>query len=263
MPLLGELGEMVGSEFPYELEPNGTFRTTLTSSQALVTGYAVVSLEQGSVLPVGTAIFQFRDDGGGLISEAGVGATLPTNRARIFVDTVGTQTGVAIASPENGTGAITFRLLDRNGLRFRETTRDLPPNGHLAIFADELFADLPPGFTGVMGIEAEVVIVPITLKLTVNRRNDLILTTLPIADLTRLVEGDSLVFPQIGFGLGFSTKLILISSAEAEDPAQTGRLARAPLPADFEASCRGASCRLDLRGTGLSMGDPSQHFQAD
>ena len=199
------------------------FQGTLTSLGGIVTGYAVVTVEEGGGIPSGTAIFQFRDALGNLVSEAGVGAVLPTTRARIFVDTVNTRTGVAIASVGNGPTEVTLRLLDRNGLEFAQTTRDLDANGHLAIFVDELFEDLPPGFTGILEIQAEVALVPITLKLTINARGDLILTTLPVADLTRPMQAESLVFPQIGFGQGFSTRLILISSSE-QNASNTGLL---------------------------------------
>ena len=214
LPLELELDGHLASSFPFELGPAGVFEGTLTSSAGVLAGYAVVTVEQGT-LPSGTAIFQFRDAGGSLTSEAGVGAVLPTTRARVFVDTVDTRTGVAISSRGAAPTTVRFRLLDRNGLDFAETTRDLPTAGHLAIFADELFENLPPGFTGVLEIDADVPIVPVTLKLTVNQRGDLILTTLPVADLNRPIQTDSLVFPQIGFGMGFSTRLILISAEEA------------------------------------------------
>ena len=212
-----------GSVFPYALAPNGVFQGTLTSSTDIFTGYAVITVDQGNGIPSGTAIFQFRDTLGNLVSEAGVGAVLPTTRARIFVDTIDTRTGVAIASPGNGPTEVTLRLLDRNGLEFAQTTRELAADGHLPIFVDELFEDLPVGFTGVLQIEAEVAIVPITLKLTINGRDDPILTTLPVADLTRPILAETLVFPQIGFGLGFSTRLILISSSD-DDSLSNGLL---------------------------------------
>ena len=167
-------------------------------------------------LPRGVPFFQFTTDGS-IVSEAGVGAILPTTQARIFVDNAGTQTGVAIASPGNLQTTVTFDLLSRNGgLSIEKTTRDLPAQGHLAVFADELF-ELPPGFTGLMEITSPVPIVPITLKLTENQRGHPILTTLPIADLTQSVAADSLVFPQVGLGetpgVGeISTRLLLINT---------------------------------------------------
>ncbi|MDA2935577.1 hypothetical protein MYX82_14765, partial [Acidobacteria bacterium AH-259-D05] len=215
-PLELELDGITGSAFPYQIEANGTFRGQLSSSGTVTVGYAVVTLDEGIQTPAGSAIFQFTANGS-VLSEAGVAAILPTTVARIFVDNAGTQTGVAIASPGNPQTIVTFALLTRNaGVSIEQTTRTLPAQGHLAVFADELF-DLPPGFTGLMEITSSVPLVPITLKLTVNQRNHPILTTLPISDLTRLVEADSLIFPQIGFGdavgVGkLSTRLLLINT---------------------------------------------------
>src|SRR5205814_2130084 len=50
------------------------------------------------------------------------------------------------------------------------------------------------------------------LKVTdVPSRGDIILTTLPVADLTRISGGGRAVFPQIALGSGFSTRLILLN----------------------------------------------------
>ena len=202
-PLELQLDGIAGSDFPYDLAPDGVFQATLTSDSGGFAGYATVTVEEGSGSPAGTAIFQFREPGGNLVSEAGVGAGLTTTLARIFVDNVDTQTGVAVASPGNPSAEVTFRLLDLTGRQLGVVRRILPEAGHLAVFADELFPDLTDRLTGVLEIASEVPFMPITLKLTVNERGDLILTTLPVADLTRPRPTGLLVFPQVGFGLGF------------------------------------------------------------
>ena len=71
-------------------------------------------------------------------------------------------------------------------------------------------------------IESPQPLVPVTLKLTVNARGDLILTTLPVADLETTVEGELRVLPQVGFGLGFSTQFILIGTGA--DQTQQGQI---------------------------------------
>ncbi len=222
LPLELQLDGVPGSRFDYTLFPDGVFQGTLTSPAGVLAGYAVVTVEEGTIAPGGTAIFQFRDGIGNLISEAGVGAILATTRARILVDHVQTQTGVAIASPGNEALSVTFRLLDRNGFLLDETARDLVSGGHLPIFADQLFPDLPNGFTGILEIAAPFEVVPVTLKLTRNTRQEDILTTLPVADLTRIGQATTLVFPQVGFGRTsgfgeFSTRLIFIHT-DTENP---------------------------------------------
>ena len=188
-------------------------------------GYAVVTPEEESRTPSGSAIFQFTS-GDSVISEAGVAAVLPTTAARIFVDNDETRTGVAIANADNPETLVTFTLLNSNGSPLETTTRLLAASGHLSIFADELFSQAGEGFSGLMEITSPVPVAPVTLKLTTNRRAQPILTTLPLADLTRTRTAASVIFPQIGFGDfesgAFATRLLLING-EAES-GLTGRL---------------------------------------
>ena len=212
-----ELDETIGSSFPYQIGPNGTFSGELTSDSGTNVGYAVVTLEEGSQSPAGSAIFQFTS-GGSVISEAGIAAVAPITSARIFVDNVGTRTGVAIANAGNPDTTITLSLVNINGSSVQTTTRDLVAGGHLSIFADELFSEAGEGFTGLMEMTSPVAIAPVTLKLTTNSRNQSILTTLPLANLTEVVTADSLIFPQLGFGDfeggSLATRLILINQEQ-------------------------------------------------
>ena len=220
-----ELDQTTGSSFPYQIEPDGTFSGKLTSASVTAVGYAVVTLEEGSQTPTGTVIFQFTS-GDSVLSEAGIAAVTPTTSARIFVDNVGTRTGVAIASAGNPSTTVTFQLRDLNGSSLQTMTRPLPAGGHLSIFADELFSEAAEGFTGLMEMTSPVPIAPVTLKLTTNGRGQSIVTTLPLVDLTRTVMGSSLFFPQIGFGDfeggSFATRLILINQDQMSGA--TGRL---------------------------------------
>ncbi|MDA2933392.1 IPT/TIG domain-containing protein [Acidobacteria bacterium AH-259-D05] len=220
-----ELEGTSATAFPYQIEPDGTFRGEFARSSGTGVGYAVVTLQEGSRTPSGSAIFQFKS-GSSVLSEAGVEAITPTIASRIFVDNVGTRTGVAIANPQNIATTVTFDLLNSSGSFLQRTTQDLSARGHVAKFADELFSDLEPGFTGLMEITSSVAIAPVSLKLTTNARNHPIITTLPIADLTRPLTASSLIFPQIGFGDfgsgAFATRLIFINGDK--QGSITGRL---------------------------------------
>src|SRR6185436_16840725 len=161
------------SEFDYEILAQGTYRAELDSISGLGVGYATLVPEAGSETPAGSAIFQFKS-GGQLVTEAGVGAIPATAAARVFVDYIGTQTGVAIANPGDLTADVTFTLMDRYGVEEASIIRRLPARNHLAIFVHELFPTVADGYTGVMEIRSVNAIVPITLKLTRNTRNDLV-----------------------------------------------------------------------------------------
>ncbi len=209
-PLVLELQGMLDSRFEYSIPAFGVIRMEFSrSDNQTAVGYAVVTPDEGTT-PAGTALFQFTN-GSSVISEAGVGAAPLLTRVRLFVDNAGTRTGVALASPGNPSTPFTFRLLDREQRFIEDRTREVEENGHLAIFADELFTDVPGGFTGILEITAAVPFAPVTLKLTMNARGEPILTTLPVVDLDHPRKQTPVYFPQVGFGLGFSTRLILLS----------------------------------------------------
>ena len=116
------------------------------------------------------------------------------------MDNVGTQTGVAFANAGNPATTVTFNLLGINGSLQQSTTQELAAGGHLSIFTNQLFSEAEEEFTGLMEITSPLSIAPVTLKLTTNSRDQSILTTLPLADLTQALSADSSISPQVGFG---------------------------------------------------------------
>ena len=210
------------SQFAYDLPPNGVLLLELTRSEGTGVGYAVVSLEQGSVVPSAAAIFQFRAQApspatsgelGAVLTEAGILSRPPTTRARLFVDSFRTLTGVAVASHDNEETKATFRLIRDDGT-FRETTRDLAAGGHLAIFADQLFPGLDRR-DQTLEITSPNPLYFTTLKLSTNERSESVLTTLPVLDLNRPESGIRF-FPQYAFGGGLATRLIFVSGDEID-----------------------------------------------
>jgi sugar lactone lactonase YvrE len=220
-PLALHLNGSDASRVSYSIEPNGAFRADCDRPAGLASGYATVEPEAGSMAPSGSAVFQFKS-GGRLVTEAGVGAAVPTTSARIFVDNTGTYTGVALASTSDSATDVRVDLLDRYGSAIDQTSRRLPARGHSAVFAHELFPDLGSSFTGLIEISSPTALAAVTLKLTTNGRGDSVLTTLPVADLTRPLTAVERIFPQIAIGEGFSTRLILINARTAT--AATGRI---------------------------------------
>ncbi len=215
-----ESGGEMSSEFAYELPPHGVLLIELTRSEGTGVGYAVVSLEEGSVVPSAAAIFQFRSqapapatggDLGAVLTEAGILSRPATTHARLFVDSFKTLTGVAVASYDNPETEVTFRLIRDDGT-FRETTRDLAAGGHLPIFADQLFPGLDRR-DQTLEITSPNPLYFTTLKLSTNERSESVLTTLPFLDLNNLESGIRF-FPQVVIDGGFSTRLIFVGAIE-------------------------------------------------
>ncbi len=222
---------VTASQFAYQLSANGTGELEFTSSSdETLSGYASVLPNKGSALPSGTAIFRFRE-GDNPVSEAGVAAIPPSDRVRMFVDNRDTLTGVALAIPGAAATDFEFTLLSLEGVVLDSANRNVPANGHTAVFVNEIFSALEAGFQGLMEISTSanglqgppVQFVPVSLKLTINQREDNILTTLPVADMNRVPQHGTYIFSQVGFGfepgLGeLNTRLIFISA----DTGRTG-----------------------------------------
>jgi hypothetical protein len=134
-PLLVRVSGTTVTSVAYDIAPQGMFKATLDGVSGVDVGYAVVTPSTGTLAPSGTAIFRFQN-GAGLVSEAGVPAAPMTSAARIFVDQIGTRTGVAIANPGTQTANLTLTLLDRYGGALSTVTRTMPPRTHVPLFAD-------------------------------------------------------------------------------------------------------------------------------
>jgi sugar lactone lactonase YvrE len=210
------LGGADQSRFAYDIAANGTYRVELERSGNLRSGYAVVTPEGGSAAPNGSAVFRYSRNAS-LVTETGVAATEATKAMRVFVDNSGSYTGVALANSENRPANVRFTLLDRDGNVRGNASKSLLAKEHIAAFAHELFPELSGQFTGLMEITSDAALAAITLKLTENARGDLVYATLPVADLNNPPVSRLMIFPQMAFGGGFSTRLIFIS-VDKENP---------------------------------------------
>ena len=110
---------------------------------------------------------------------------------------------------------VVFILQDRFGVEQDRVSQTVPAGGHLARMAQELFPTLALGFSGLIEIQSPVPVAPITLQLTINTRGELVMTTLPVADLTQPTTTSLVVFPHIVIGSGFETRLVFLNGEAA------------------------------------------------
>ncbi|MBZ5535027.1 MAG: hypothetical protein LAO31_03650 [Acidobacteriia bacterium] len=243
-------GTAHGNDIVFVTKPTGTNTHLLLSSGSVKTssttgngstvqaGYATVDLNSGS-MPYGTAVFSVSKNGI-VVSEAGVPASPPTTRARIFIEsrssiagksdreasgTISINTGFAMVNQGSATATITFQLRDSAANNMAVGHAALPPNSHVARFIDELHQmapdfNLPPNFTtstgfGSLEITSDQPLSIVALRLVANQRGETLLTTTPVADLQRVPLSGTLYFPQLADGGGYQTSLILLNSSSA------------------------------------------------
>jgi hypothetical protein len=200
--------------FPYEIPPGGVFVfETDGSPSSTGSGWAQVIPDSETSTPVGAAVFSF-SQGGILVTQSGIPSATPTTHAHVYVDTTGQHnTGLAIANPAGTALSVSVTAFRPDGsTRAGLGTVPLVALGHAAAFAWQFIQGLPSGFTGVLDISAPQPFVALTLRSLQNSRGDFLMTTMPIADLSR-TPTSPLVFPQIADSDGYQTEIILLSTS--------------------------------------------------
>jgi hypothetical protein len=213
-----QVGGTAGSQFRYSIPDGGVFRFQTDGSPATTTsGWARLTPDAGTSAPIGAGVFGY-NPGNFLVAESGVPSSLSTTHARVYVDlSGGHNTGLAIANLTSTDARITITALQSDGVTGIGTSQDplpLPPNGHQAHFASEFVAGLPDGFVGVLDIISSTPFAALTLRSLNNERNEFLLATFPVADMTRAAPAP-IVFPQIADGGGLATQFILIGAGAA------------------------------------------------
>ncbi len=114
-----------------------------------------------------------------------------------------------------------MQLRDSNGNLLARGNLRLAPFQHMAKFLDQLAPDfvLPSGFVndglGSLEIVSDQPVSILALRLAINQRGDVLITSTPIADLSMPPPANALAFPQIADGGGYQTTLILMNTANA------------------------------------------------
>ena len=206
---------------PFEIQDRGA--TSVTSSgtgESFRVGYGRIGADTSSTTPSGIAVFQFRDNEGVLISEAGVPAAEPVRSGRIFAEVNGpVNTGVAIANPNSGSADIRFYFTDTGGARVAEGSFELGGHQHIAKFLSDAPFDGGSAVHGTFTFISSVPVVVIALRGLTNRAGEFLMTTLPVAPLaapltpfTRdTANRDTVYFPHFVDGSGWSTQVILVN----------------------------------------------------
>jgi len=173
-PLFLQVAGTTASSVVLSLDPGETVAVeTPGSSSPVAVGYARIRAEG----PVGaTSEFTVRDEGGKILTEAGIAAVTPVLRGLGGVVSDSSQlidTGVALINTSE-TEASSIRIV-LSGSGFEQgAPLVLEPGQHLAIFLREWFPTLPATFNGTLSVSSGVPIAAITLR----TRNGLPLSSL-------------------------------------------------------------------------------------
>jgi len=208
----------------------------------LRTGYAKLTVDSGAT-PYGIGVFSLWQNEA-IISEAGIPVSPPTTRARIFIDfrkevnaipsrseagLVDVNTGIALVNYGSQTADVTYALSDITGAPITTGHGTIQAGENLSCFIDQLKEkaeapdfSLPADFAtaiqfGSLEIASTQPLSVLGLRGTMNQRNEFLMTTTPVADLTRDLDSDPIYFPQFVDGGGYTASIILLNTSDTTE----------------------------------------------
>ena len=219
-----------GSSFDYSIPPRSAQRfTTSNPAGRVAVGSVRATPSSGTHAPSGLVVFSFAS-GGKTVSEAGVPALPKGSAFRVYVESSGTpeqigsiRTGLAIANTGATTNTVTLEVTRLDGsLAVPPETLALPPSGQIARFLDEIFS-LRDNFSGVVRVTSTAEVAIVGLRLRVNQRGELKVTTTPPSNETGPSSTAERFFPHIVDSEGWSTQFILYSGTVGQAASGTLR----------------------------------------
>ena len=94
------------------------------------------------------------------------------------------NTGVAIANPNSQAASVTFHFTNSSGVDSGSGTITIPANGHIAKFLDDSAFGAVTNFQGALTLNSSLPIAVVALRGFTNERNEFLMSTLPVADLS-------------------------------------------------------------------------------
>ena len=214
-----------GSTFSYAISPRSATRLRTTNPAGpLRVGSVRAVPDTGQPAPSGVSIFSFQKDGT-TVSEAGVPASSAGTAFRVYVEAHGTpgqphsvRSGIALTNTSGATTTVMLELTDLDGAATGPTASlRIPASGHVAQFIDEFFPTLTTPFSGILRIASTGPdIAAVGLRLAINQRDDILVTTTPPVDETAAPTASDLFFPHFVDSGGWTTQFILFSGSPGQ-----------------------------------------------
>jgi len=208
------------TSLPFTVPNLSGISTTTDGTGSLSVGHATIEPSSGTA-PSGVAIFGYTKDGV-LVTEAGVPDSPLITSGRVYgeISATGTiNTGLAISNPTDQAATFSFTITDGAGATVKSGTQTIPGYQQIASFLNEPPYSVANGFRGTLTFTSNAPLGVIALRSLFNERNDFLITTLPVIDLSRGASTGTQVIPHFAVGTGWQTQIILVNPT---DTAQTG-----------------------------------------
>jgi len=263
---------------PVPASPGGAqIITTNGTARQSSGGYATLRVDSGEP-PYGVAIFSLVQNGA-VVFEAGVPASPPTTRTRVFIDRrngvrslhrqfegeVTVDTGIAVVNPGPLTAQVRYILRDSGGTQLTTGQGSIEPGRHFAQLIGDLSTvargfSLPENFAtstrfGSLSLESDQPLSVTALRLTINQRSELLFTSTPVVDLETAATSGPVHFPHLAEGGGFSSSFALLNTSSQTQSGSLDFLGDdgAPLSVSLTDGRSGSSFAYTIPSGGVAM----------
>ena len=217
-----------GSDFDYSIPPRSVQKfTTSNPTGRLAVGSVRATPSSGNAAPSGLVVFSYVQDGK-TVSEAGVPALPKGSAFRAYVEASGMpeqagsiRSGLAITNTAATSNTVTLEVTRLDGsLAVAPSTLSLPPSGQVARFLDQVFS-LPDNFSGVLRVTSTTEVAMVALRLRVNERGELKMTTTSPSNEMDPSTSQDRFFAHLADSGGWSTQFILFSGTAGQNSSGT------------------------------------------
>ena len=128
------------------------------------------------------------------------------------------RSGIALTNSSGAPTTVSLELTDLDGTATGATeSLTIPASGHIARFIDEFFPALTTPFAGILRIASTAPdIAAVGLRLAINPRDDILVTTTPPVDENAAPTASGLFFPHFVDSGGWTTQVILFSGSTGQ-----------------------------------------------
>ncbi len=200
---------------PFSVVARGaTVIETRGANSSAIFGYAAATALNPAIRPTGIAVISLKQ-GGVLTTEIGVEPPNFVTSGRLSVEVAGENRSVlSLANASDEDAAVVFYYTNAAGESSNVTRTIIPARGHFSRFVNDAPMTVASGI-GTLTFNSSAPLAPTASHTVLNERSDLLLTTLPIANLEKPILGPTLI-PHFAEGLGWSTDLQLVNNTDEE-----------------------------------------------
>jgi sugar lactone lactonase YvrE len=185
-------------------------------STSIRTGYGIVQADPTSTAASGLAIYSYRS-GTSLVSETSISTTSPLRSGRIYAEVNGPlDTGIAIANPNNQNATIQFFFTDLSGNDAGAGSTTVGAGQQIARFlgTDPFKTFAGSLFQGTFTFTSDVPVAVVAIRGLLNERQEFLMSTLPVVDITVPPASGPVVIPHFSSGGGWSTEILLVNPTD-------------------------------------------------